>query len=48
MKRVKYLTASKMHTFIAVLGIIVLAFLVLISTVGAKQPEMLPTSAEII
>ena len=37
MKRMAYNTASRRHTFIAILGIIMLAFLVLISITGATQ-----------
>jgi quinol-cytochrome oxidoreductase complex cytochrome b subunit len=37
MKRITYNTASRRHTFIAVLGITVLAFLMLMSIAGAKQ-----------
>jgi tetratricopeptide (TPR) repeat protein len=44
MKRLKYDTASRRHTFIAVLGITVLAFLVLISNAGAMQLADIPNS----
>jgi len=43
-KKVKYDTASRKHTFIAVLGITLLAFLVLISNVGAMQLVDIPNS----